>query len=80
MESTSYVRVLSSRMVFFYFVTTGWIFDISLLYENSINQTINSKLMSKIQPVVTRYTVDPMLLPSGNPFKCHEEVLFLQPT
>ena len=21
------------------------------------------------------YTVDPMLLPSGNPFKCHEEVL-----
>ena len=26
------------------------------------------------------YTViDPMLLPSGNPFKCHEEVLYLQP-
>ena len=26
------------------------------------------------------YTVDPMLLPSGNPFKCHEKVLyFLQP-
>ena len=24
-------------------------------------------------------TVDPMLLPSGNPFKCHEEVLSLQP-
>ena len=24
-------------------------------------------------------TVDPMLLPSGNPFKCHEEVLYLQP-
>ena len=23
--------------------------------------------------------VDPMLLPSGNPFKCHEEVSFLQP-
>ena len=23
--------------------------------------------------------VDPMLLPSGNPFKCHEEVLYLQP-
>ena len=22
---------------------------------------------------------DPMLLPSGNPFKCHEEILFLQP-
>ena len=25
------------------------------------------------------YTVDPMLLPSGNPFKCHEDVLSLQP-
>ena len=25
------------------------------------------------------YTVDPMLLPSRNPFKCHEEVLYLQP-
>ena len=25
------------------------------------------------------YTVDPMLLPSENPFKCHEEVLYLQP-
>ena len=25
------------------------------------------------------YTVDQMLLPSGNPFKCHEEVLYLQP-
>ena len=38
MESTSYV--LSFRMVFFYLVTTGWIFDISLLCENSINQSI----------------------------------------
>ena len=25
------------------------------------------------------YTVDPMLFPSGNPFKCHEENLYLQP-
>ena len=25
------------------------------------------------------YTVDPTLLPSGNPFKCHVEVLYLQP-
>ena len=34
LESTSYV--LSFRMVFFYLVTTGWIFDISLLCESSI--------------------------------------------
>ena len=26
-----------------------------------------------------RHAVDPMLLSSGNPFKCHEEVLYLQP-
>ena len=25
------------------------------------------------------YTVDPMLLPSENPFKCHEEVLYSEP-
>ena len=27
---------------------------------------------------VTKYTVGPMLLPEGNPNKCHEEVLSLQ--
>ena len=33
-----------------------------------------------LQWVSPRYhTVEPMLLPSGNPFKCHEEVLYLQP-
>ena len=37
MESTSYV--LSFRMVFFYLVTTGWIFYNSLLCEDSINQS-----------------------------------------
>ena len=24
-------------------------------------------------------SIDPMLFPSGNPFKCREEVLYLQP-
>ena len=37
MESTSYV--LSFRMAFFHLVTTGWIFYLSLLFENSINQS-----------------------------------------
>ena len=37
MESTSYV--LSFRMVFFYLVTTSWIFDISLC-EDSFNQSM----------------------------------------
>ena len=41
-ESTSYV--LSFQMVFFrYLVTTGWIFDISLLCENSMNQSSINK-------------------------------------
>ena len=38
-ESTSYV--LSFRMVFFYLVTTALIVGISLLCENSTNQSIN---------------------------------------
>ena len=46
MESTSYV--LSFRMVFFYLVTTGWIFDISLLCENSIKSIKQSPNVSKI--------------------------------
>ena len=29
--------------------------------------------------VNVQYTVDPMLSASGNLFKCHEEVLYLQP-
>ena len=37
MESTSYVSPF--KMLFFYLVTTGWIFDISLC-ENSINQSV----------------------------------------
>ena len=40
MESTS------SRIVFFYLVTTGWIFDISLLCQDSINSTNKTVLFS----------------------------------
>ena len=36
-ESTSYV--FSFRMMFFYLVATGWIFDISLFCDISINQS-----------------------------------------
>ena len=53
MKSTSYV--LSFRMVFFYLVTTGWIFDISLC-ENSINQSINRKISIMLPP---RCTLEP---------------------
>ena len=59
MESTSYVLSFQI-MVFFYLVTTGWIFAISLdcVRVQSINHD----------------TVDAMLLPSGNPIK-RQEVL-----
>ena len=42
MESTSYV--LSFGMVFFYQVTTGWIFDISLRDNSIKNQSIKSAI------------------------------------
>ena len=45
MESTSYV--ISFRMVCFYLVTTGWIFDINLC-ENSINQSMSAKREANI--------------------------------
>ena len=41
MESTSYV--FPFRMVFFYLVTTGWIFDITLMWEfNPTNPSIGN--------------------------------------
>ena len=41
--------------------------------------TINVKVYSITVGFSRYYTVDPMFLPSsGNPFKCHEEVLYLQ--
>ena len=40
MESRSYV--FPFRMVFFYLITTSWIYCISLLGDNSINNSINS--------------------------------------
>ena len=40
MENTS--SVISFQMVFFYLVTTGWIFEIISLRENSINQSIRA--------------------------------------
>ena len=49
MESTYYV--LSFRMVFFYLVTTGWIFYISLC-KNSINQSINQHRLRYIVSVL----------------------------
>ena len=32
-----------------------------------------------VSPRCFTATGDPMILPSGNPFKCHEEVLYMQP-
>ena len=41
---------------------------------------INVSVQHNQRRVSPRYnTVDPMLLPSRNLFKCHEDVLYLQP-
>ena len=99
MENTSYV--FSFRMVFFYLVTTGWVFYISLCEKMYVSvHIINPLGFNHIQHCNLRgcqsgtwyagqkrsnrgtprcYTFDSMLLPSGNPFKRHEEVLYLQP-
>ena len=53
-----------------------FVFDVCLVSLQAINVSVqyNSGLIPDIIPF------DPMLLlPSGNPFKCHEEVLYLQP-
>ena len=46
MESTS-SYVVSFRMVFFFFVTTGWIFGISSC-KNSITQSINERVLLRL--------------------------------
>ena len=40
----------------------------------NVNIQYNGGLLPDID-----YTVNPMLLPSGNPFKRHEEVLYVKP-
>ena len=49
--------VLSFRMVFFYLVTTGWIFDNISLCENSINQSINNFLCREGGGVTVRHSL-----------------------
>ena len=41
---------------------------------NNVSVQYNGGLLPDIH-----YTVDPKLTPSGNPFKCREEVLYLPP-
>ena len=48
--------------------------ELSLLLETLAAKDIRKKALD----IIDHYTVDPMLLPSGNPFKCHEEVLYFQ--
>ena len=56
METTSYV--FSFLVVFFYLVTTGWIFFTAYLCENSINQSINN-INEPVAPVVQVVTSKP---------------------
>ena len=52
------------------FLMSVWCPCISI---NVVNVQYNGGLLPDI---ILLLTVDPMLLPSGNPFKCHEEFFF----
>ena len=49
-ENTSYV--FPFRVVFFYLVITGWIFGVSVFYENSTNQPIIQGEMFRAKSIV----------------------------
>ena len=49
------------------------------LVNKVVFQVGNQYAKCEKQQLSLNNNVDPMLLPSGNPFECHEEVLYLQP-
>ena len=59
-----------------YYIVSG-----VLMFFCCLCMAINTTSVCAVQRWASprHYTVDPMLFPSGNPFKCHEEVLYLQP-
>ena len=59
MESTSYV--ISFRMVFFYLVATGWIFDISL-GENSTDQSTNQSFKESRSAAQSNYAPNALIV------------------
>ena len=67
MESRSYN--FPFRMVFFYLITTSWIYCISLLGDNSINNSINiiSRFFSLylVEEVFFLIEIFPLLTASG---------------
>ena len=71
----------------------NYVLDLSLLFDDvlfclnfcwclcmAINVSVqyDGGFLPDIILLTQCYTVDPMLLPSGNPFKGHEEVLYFQ--
>ena len=64
---------------------SGFLPDTVVLYGHTYSKSMDQpgKVASSARDQLNRtmniYTVDPMLLPWGNLFKCHEEVLYLQP-
>ena len=53
------------------------LFIVFLLCPCMANDVVSVQYNGGLLPGII--LVDPVLLPSGNPFKCHEEVLYLQP-
>ena len=48
-----------------------------VVFFGLVTNTLNNSTL--LLPCWILYYIVPMLPPSGNPFKCHEEVLYLQP-
>ena len=61
--------IIGSVLFFLFFWCPCMAISVSVQYDDG-----------GLLPDIILLTVDPMLLPSGNPFKCHGEVLYLQPT
>ena len=64
-----------------YSITVGFIpMTLHSTGENPVFGVFSTGLCSDWSSVsfIKLFPIGPMLLPSGNPFKCHEEVLYFQ--
>ena len=63
------VRSFLPNDVFLPYVTTGWIFDISLLCENPINQSINHHDRPLLKPTGIQIATKPLPGPTNREYR-----------
>ena len=69
-----YCILLLTYLISYYYNVFGFVFCLVSLHGDQCRKCTAQRWVSP-----WHYTADPMLLPSENPFKCHEEILYLQP-